>query len=223
MTAAHGPTNPDTVIETMRTRGRLTSWNEEKAFGFITPNTGGNRVFVHITAFRNRRQRPAVNQILTYALSTDSQGRPCAVRVIAAGHPLVRILTACLHALPFIGSAAFLTLVGLAASVSRVPPHLMWLYSVLSLLSFVIYWADKRAAKQNSWRTPESRLHILALLGGWPGALAAQRTFRHKVSKTSFQIPFWITVILNCGAFIWLLTPEGAAALQSLIARIPPH
>jgi len=46
----------------MRTKGKITSWNDEKGFGFITPNSGGKRVFVHIKAFGNRNRRPEVNQ-----------------------------------------------------------------------------------------------------------------------------------------------------------------
>ena len=31
--------------------------------------------------------------------------------------------------------------------------------------------------------------------GGWPGAFLAQRTFRHKISKTSYQAAFWFIVL----------------------------
>ena len=33
-------------------------------------------------------------------------------------------------------------------------------------------------------------LHWLEFLGGWPGALIAQRVIRHKNKKTSFQVDF---------------------------------
>ena len=65
--------------------------------------------------------------------------------------------------------------------------------------------ADKAAARQGRWRTPESTLHTLALVGGWPGALVAQRVFRHKTTKQPFRTIFWFTVVANCAALAWLL------------------
>lgn len=47
-------------------------------------------------------------------------------------------------------------------------------------------------------------LHLLALIGGWPGALIAQRVFRHKSRKPSFRIVFLFTVVVNCAALLWL-------------------
>ena len=67
----------------------------------------------------------------------------------------------------------------------------------------IVYAADKSAARRHEWRTPERTLHLLALVGGWPGALVAQTVFRHKSRKTSFRIVFWTTVALNCGALAW--------------------
>ena len=51
-------------------------------------------------------------------------------------------------------------------------------------------------------------------------ALAAQRLFRHKSSKASFQTTYWITVVLNCAALGWLLSPHGAQTLQAVLATI---
>jgi len=68
----------------MRTQGKITHWNEEKGYGFITPSSGANQVFVHIRAFRNRHLQPELNQVVLYSLSTDNQGRPCAVKVTRA-------------------------------------------------------------------------------------------------------------------------------------------
>ncbi|OEF23279.1 DUF1294 domain-containing protein [Vibrio rumoiensis] len=79
---------------------------------------------------------------------------------------------------------------------------------IISLVTFVVYWKDKSAAKKGTWRTPEKTLHTLAFAGGWPGALMAQKIFRHKTSKTSFQIVFWIMVILNCIGTVLILNPD---------------
>ena len=68
-----------------------------------------------------------------------------------------------------------------------------------------MYGFDKSAAQRGRQRTPENTLHIVALLGGWPGALLAQDLFRHKSSKAEVQWMFWTTVVVNCGALVWLL------------------
>ena len=51
------------------------------------------------------------------------------------------------------------------------------------------------------WRTPESTLHLLELLGGWPGGLVAQQVFRHKTRKFSYQLTFWCIVGLH--GLVW--------------------
>ncbi|MFN4360183.1 MAG: DUF1294 domain-containing protein [Hylemonella sp.] len=65
---------------------------------------------------------------------------------------------------------------------------------VMSLLSYALYAADKRAAHHRRRRVPERTLHLLALLGGWPGALLAQRHLRHKTAKPRFLLVYWLTV-----------------------------
>ena len=69
----------------MRTPGKITHWNAEKGYGFITPASGAKQVFVHISAFSNRQQTPQINELVTFTLSTDRQGRPRAVEVARAG------------------------------------------------------------------------------------------------------------------------------------------
>lgn len=65
-----------------------------------------------------------------------------------------------------------------------------------SLLTFFAYCYDKRQAEAGEWRVPEATLQGLALIGGWPGAFLAQRVFRHKTAKLSFQFTFWVIVLL---------------------------
>ena len=204
----------------MRTKGNITSWNDEKGFGFITPIAGGKRVFVHIKAFSNSNRRPDINQVVTYALSNDKQGRPRAANATLAGDRLPEKKKRTNNSLSTIGVAFFLVIVTISVLTAKVPPLILALYIVGSLFTFIIYAADKSAAKNGAWRTQESTLHLLSLAGGWPGALVAQQRLRHKSKKQSFRSVFWVTVFINCGAFIWLLTPTGAATLQSLISSV---
>ena len=65
----------------------------------------------------------------------------------------------------------------------------------VSTLAFLAQWIDKRRAEAERWRMPENILHLLELLGGWPGAFLAQRIFRHKTAKISYQLIFWLIVL----------------------------
>jgi len=57
----------------------------------------------------------------------------------------------------------------------------------MSLATFIIYAYDKTMAHKNKWRISEKKLHLLAFLGGWPGALITQRVIRHKTRKHLFK------------------------------------
>ena len=80
-------------------------------------------------------------------------------------------------------------------------------YLLMSSLTFTVYACDKRAAQLGHWRTKESRLHLLALCGGWPGALIAQQLLRHKSSKQPFKLLLWLTVLVNIVVYLGCLTP----------------
>ena len=110
----------------------------------------------------------------------------------------------------------FLTAVGVAEFIIHRSFLLVAVYGVASLVTYVVYSIDKNAARKGTWRTPEAQLHLLALIGGWPGAMAAQQTLRHKSKKPSFRFVFWITVLLNGAATIWLLSPKGDGILTIL-------
>ncbi len=79
---------------------------------------------------------------------------------------------------------------------------MLFAYVGLSVLTFAAYAFDKAAAKAGRWRTPEQTLHLLALAGGWPGALLAQQWLRHKTSKPRFIAIFWLTLALNVGTLV---------------------
>lgn len=85
-------------------------------------------------------------------------------------------------------------------------PNLTAIYLIASSLAFATYGIDKAAAIGGWWRIPEAFLHLLGFVGGWPGALVAQRVFRHKSGKVSFQVAFWIVAALNSAVALWLLS-----------------
>ena len=76
-------------------------------------------------------------------------------------------------------------------------------YALASLAAFAAYAADKAQAAVGRRRVPERTLHLLALAGGWPGALLAQRHFRHKTQKARFQVLFWATVVAHAVVIGW--------------------
>ncbi|MEX1200253.1 MAG: cold shock and DUF1294 domain-containing protein [Methylophaga sp.] len=192
-----------------RVNGRITSWDDDKGYGFISSMDGASRTFVHIKAFKNRIRRPVTGDLVTYSVSKDTNNRPCAAKV-----SLVRVKEngkshRRSYAMPdFIG---FLFLVTLASAAwwEAIPRSLATVYFVLSVLTFILYAKDKSAAQKDDWRISENTLHLFALVGGWPGALVAQNRLRHKSRKQPFRTIFWVTVTMNCGALAWLLTPEG--------------
>lgn len=104
----------------------------------------------------------------------------------------------------------------------RLPLLVPGVYGVVSVAASGYYAYDKFAAKSGRWRIPEKTLHLLSLAGGWPGALIAQEWIRHKSIKTSFQITFWITVLLNCGLLGWILlqNPEDIAGIIQKLSRL---
>jgi uncharacterized membrane protein YsdA (DUF1294 family) len=112
---------------------------------------------------------------------------------------------------------SFCLFMAVLVSLKLVAAEIFYLYIVASLVTFIVYAFDKSAAKNGRWRIPESQLHWLALLGGWPGAFIAQNTLRHKSIKTAFKQVYWVTVILNIAAFCWLLSAHGQQLLERIV------
>jgi len=202
----------------MRYQGKITTWEDDQGFGFITPNMGGEPVFMHVKAFANRQRRPAGNEIVTYEIASDAKGRPQARNVAYVSErratPLSRSGPS---RLPLAVAALFLVFIAFFGLTARVPLGLLGLYAGASLVTFIAYAIDKSAAQGGRWRTQESTLHLLALIGGWPGALIAQNRLCHKSRKASFLVVFWATALLNCGGLAWLLSAPGGRALRSTL------
>lgn len=100
--------------------------------------------------------------------------------------------------------AGVVLIIAIGVVLWHLPGWVFALYLFASVVTFILYAMDKSAAGKDGRRIPESTMHLLSLLGGWPGALVAQRLLKHKSTKASFQLMFWITVALNCAAFFLL-------------------
>lgn len=111
---------------------------------------------------------------------------------------------------------ALLAIVG-SYSFGYTPLIIGVLYLFFSLFAIVAYAKDKSAARGKQWRVPENTLHALALCGGWLGAAVAQEQFRHKTQKTSFQLVFWLTVLVNLLLFAGLHMAPASEALRVLM------
>lgn len=197
----------------MRYRGRITTWKEDRGFGFITPSNPGDEIFVHTSSILNGRRRPIENEIVTYAVKVDPKGRPQAHEVLFRSDWS--------SVSPPLGLAAsFLLIIAGCVLFGRLPLAVLSLYSITSLIAFLAYASDKAAAQQNKWRTEESTLHLLGLCGGWPGALIARHVFSHKTRKKSFVISFWGTVAINSGALLLVSFPASRHFLVTLCLTI---
>ena len=102
-------------------------------------------------------------------------------------------------------SLAFALLLATGWWLAKIPTFAVGVYAGMSLLAFALYAGDKSAARNGRWRTKENSLHLVDVLGGWPGGLVAQDLFRHKSKKGEFQAMFWTTVVINLVGMGWLL------------------
>ena len=99
-------------------------------------------------------------------------------------------------------TSGFLVALILSVAGGKLPAPVLDLYLAVSMITCVLYAADKWAAQRARRRVPERLLHLFGLLGGWPGGLFAQRLLRHKTAKRPFQRRFLVTVLINCALLV---------------------
>jgi uncharacterized membrane protein YsdA (DUF1294 family)/cold shock CspA family protein len=207
------------VSGSARFQGRVTEWRDAQGYGFITPNGGGEPVFVHIKAFAQPMRRPAEDDQVSYLVAKDAKGRVRAERVEHVGIGTRPGKTINSKRLLLLLGFGFLGFVLVQAIRAKLSPVVATIYLLASAMTFYAYSVDKSAARGRRWRTQESTLQVMSLLGGWPGALAGQQMLRHKTRKVSFQVVFWLTVIVNLATFVWLCSAAGASFLAALFTR----
>jgi uncharacterized membrane protein YsdA (DUF1294 family)/cold shock CspA family protein len=187
--------------------GNLRSWDDDKGYGFIVPKDGGRDIFVHIADFKHDDYRPVVGGTIYYRVKRDDNGKLKAYDAMVKEDEYKTIkkkvsLTIWLIVLiPFILSAY-------AIFAFKNPAPAM-VYSLMSFIAFFMYAYDKNKAKADDWRIAEKTLHIIEFLGGWPGALLAQRELHHKNKKESYQITFWFIVAIHLTGWAYLIISKA--------------
>lgn len=154
---------------------------------------------------------------MSYELETDARGRVRAHGIAFVGDRTTTPSPTRRSNRPLLFAVLFLVFVATMVFARGLPYAVLWLYLGASMIAFVAYALDKSAAINARRRTRESTLHLLGLIGGWPGALVAQQRLRHKSSKPSFQAVFWVTFAVNCCGFGWLFTNASTEALRGFI------
>jgi uncharacterized membrane protein YsdA (DUF1294 family)/cold shock CspA family protein len=194
--------------------GVLVSWDDERGFGYIQPEAGGHRVFAHIHAWPRGAARPKEGDFVTFDVELAPDGRT-RTRSVRRPFEVLPSQTSKHGSEAYFAILGFIGLYALVSTYWPVSPWIGAVYVVLSLACFVLYARDKAAARVGTWRTSENTLQIVALIGGWPGAILAQQILHHKNRKESFQAMFWTTVVVNCVAFVVF-----SASATALIAEI---
>ena len=202
-----------------RYQGTIKSWLDDKGFGFIEFSGDKRDVFIHIRDFKHAGYTPKIGDFVSYQLvEQDGKLRAYEALVngqeISAKHPAKTFRkqrpTVIKQTQPIKKDFPWFLLILLiaipfACSLWLIKQQLnifpLFTYLLISLITFIVYAIDKTKAHKNQWRIPEANLHLLELLGGWPGALIAQRIMRHKNKKESYQSMFWFIVILHIAAW----------------------
>jgi len=83
---------------------------------------------------------------------------------------------------------------------------LVWYLVIINFITFFVYGLDKAKAEGQSWRVKETRLLLLALIGGSLGAIAGMKIFRHKIKKVGFLLPFVVILLIQVSLIYLFLT-----------------
>lgn len=214
-------------------QGVVKKWQDDKGFGFIETETGA-AVFFHVSEFKAQR-RPTIGEQVVFTVGQDSQGRLRAKQVqelgfvqqkMAQKNSQIRQRNAKRsHQAEFetgqkkrlVLGLGFYAILALLAVMQKISWLVVGWYFVLGLITYGMYAKDKAAAQSGEWRTPESTLHLLSILGGWVGAMVAQTYLRHKSQKPEFRMTYYLTVVINLAVLLFIMAGGGLETLKDLL------
>jgi uncharacterized membrane protein YsdA (DUF1294 family) len=143
---------------------------------------------------------------------------------------LFAVTLGALIALPLIENGEDILGPSVLTKINAIPVALGFLIVLNFMVVPCMYWVDKRRAiinharhnpKTAIRRVPEFSMHFLTALGGAIGAFTSQQIFRHKRSKKSFQMMFFITILSSMIIyyFLWLAVEPDLARVDAWIKK----
>ena len=70
-------------------------------------------------------------------------------------------------------------------------------YAIMTVITFILYGADKAKARKGKWRIPEKTLLLFSACFGGLGAFLGMKIFRHKTKHTSFKVLVPVFMIIQ--------------------------
>lgn len=83
--------------------------------------------------------------------------------------------------------------------------YIVWI-SLISLITCIMFYTDKKNAIKGKWRVKETTLLLLCMIGGGAGGIAGMYLFHHKTRHVRFLIfvPLSICLWFFVGLFVFL-------------------
>ncbi|MCQ2491199.1 MAG: DUF1294 domain-containing protein [Ruminococcus sp.] len=78
-------------------------------------------------------------------------------------------------------------------------------FAVMSVISLILYKADKVKAQKGKWRIKEATLLGFGFFGGALGALAGMKLFRHKTKHWYFRVINTAGLLLQIAILVFLI------------------
>ena len=108
--------------------GKIVRWDEERGFGFIAPDDGGEQVFVHLNQISGRRS-PRIGEEISFQVGKDQEGRVCASKAWGKDEILEDLK-------PEVGRGAKM---GPPRKVNRGAAAFLWNYVALAFLMVLVF------------------------------------------------------------------------------------
>ena len=175
-------------------QGYIVNFNKQKGYGFIRSGEQKEDIFVHISKVKNSKTLEQ-GQEVTFNIQKTNRGLS-AINVEAGAKQRSPYL--------IFGLISLLLVTATYLYLSQKTHFILAYLIAINIATFLIYGYDKFISSSDKLRVPELILQILALLGGSPSALMAQKFFRHKTIKSSFQLVYWGIVLMQVGILMWI-------------------
>lgn len=172
-------------------QGKIVNYNIEKGYGFIASKAYKENIFVHVSEIRNATKLSR-GQRVEFKVKETQKGLSAISVVAGSKQQSPYVIFSLISAIITIGFFAYFYL------YVPIEPIIGYLIAI-NITTFLLYGYDKFISDGEKLRVPEYNLHALALLGGSPAGLLSQKFFRHKTVKGSFQLIYWLIVLVQVG------------------------